>query len=463
MQRLSKTTEGRSPVLPKATAFLIALALMSVEATYSVQDAPNPSPSAVTARPAPRPVTLFKVEYGDKPHQLRARFGKSYGEGDFSPGGGPSAFYVTPDGQRFYFIDFARLLTKEFHEPDEEALQDPNSPYKPWIQVYDRQGRHVRTIRLAQNGLNLRLRRLRVDAQGRLYFPDRKNYIAIYNEDGTYEEERSRRVSQAIRSVLEEHEMRWFDLYDVDNAGRIYCLAEKTYPSDDPRFDTIEDIHVLVVNTDNQVKVLWNGSGSDCAVNRQSGEVIVFDPDYDGMVFADVQVSYRNWRWNQPQPDEVDSTGEHAAPLRSRYLRVRPDGEVVSQFLWDTDVSTYGLNLWADSTIAMVGNHAFFYVDSSGRLYYPYTANTRHRKEVADRSDPDCVMRKIDGSWILEFSPDGRFQRVRAENICLSVYYGGSRFGGQRMYDLWYVDLQGNVYWLDFQPDHIAVMMSPVR
>jgi len=51
----------------------------------------------------------------------------------------------------------------------------------------------------------------------------------------------------------------------------------------------------------------------------------------------------------------------------------------------------------------------------------------------------------------LEYDENGQFVGLRAV------------IAGKPMFSPWVkVDLEGNVYWLDFQADHLDVMMAPV-
>jgi hypothetical protein len=92
-------------------------------------------------------------------------------------GGGPTTFCVSWDGRLFYIADPLRAYDKYLEPPTEEL--EHSEGVVPWIQVYDRDGRWVRTIRLTKGGYPSRIR---VDEQGQVYVDDAKQGVVVYRK-----------------------------------------------------------------------------------------------------------------------------------------------------------------------------------------------------------------------------------------------------------------------------------------
>lgn len=118
--------------------------------------------------------------------------------------------------------------------------------------------------------------------------------------------------------------------------------------------------------------------------------------------------------------------------------------------VWDGFVGTVNLE-----------NHIVIATDEAGHLYRVYTATRRHWISVDDPDDPNRGMMVTDGFWIIEFTPDGRFIRSRASNLCLIGSYGHQGDLVGRIINLWDVDKNGNVYWLEFHPRYVEIKMAP--
>jgi hypothetical protein len=139
------------------------------------------STSAYASQTSAQHKTLFKVPYLDEPTGLRVHFPGTARLGDdmVEPlrGGGPTTFCVSWDGRLFYIADPLRAYDKYLEPPTEEL--EHSEGVVPWIQVYNRDGRWVRTIRLTKGGYPSRIR---VDEQGQVYVDDAKQGVVVYRK-----------------------------------------------------------------------------------------------------------------------------------------------------------------------------------------------------------------------------------------------------------------------------------------
>ncbi|MCS7209347.1 MAG: hypothetical protein NZ874_07225 [Fimbriimonadales bacterium] len=134
----------------------------------------------------------------------------------------PTSFCVSWDGQPFYIDDSARmLLPKAKTESGNPELSNAPPP-NPYVQVYDRQGRWVRAIKITHGDPY----RMRVGADGKLYVQG-EDGAEVYNPDGTYNKTLSERIRAAVRSTYAPHNLYpgFCFLWEVDHEGRCYFLT----------------------------------------------------------------------------------------------------------------------------------------------------------------------------------------------------------------------------------------------
>ncbi len=180
-----------------------------------------------------QPVSLFKITYGEEPTKLRLRFPGSLrlGEEEEEPlfGGGPTTFCVSWDGQLFYIADPLRVYGKDLKPPqpsDDEVEEERNEELVPWVQVYNRQGQWVRTIKIKYGFPS----RIRVDERGWLYVDDAGRGVAVYRPDGAYDQQRTEAIAAEIRRAETEHRLDPElkpEFFEVDRQGRVYFLANQ--------------------------------------------------------------------------------------------------------------------------------------------------------------------------------------------------------------------------------------------
>ena len=414
-------------------------------------------------KPAPQtgsqPVSLFKVPYGEEPTQLRTRFAgiRPMTGGGEEPlfGGGPTTFCVSWDGQLFYIADPLRCYDKNLKPPPEEGVSSPNEELVPWVQVYNRQGQWVRTIKLKYGFPS----RMRVDERGWLYVDDAKRGVAVYRPDGSYDQQRTEAIVEAVKRAEAEHDLDSEDakaeFFEVDREGRVYFLAHKTIAREGGTAYLKE--YLLVVHPDGRHNLLDYSTYRPCGIDRYRCEVIVGDYDTPAEGRMDVEFVIHNFN-----PELEDDRDTIAVFKKEPYKRVRPDGEVVRKFDWYLDISDRVPNVW-DGFVGMMNleSHMAIATDEAGHLYRVYTAQHRRWIRLEDPSDPNRSMQLVDGFWIIEFSPEGHFLRVRASNLRLRGSYGHQEDLVGRITNLWDVDKRGNVYWMEFHPRYVEIKMAP--
>lgn len=433
-------------------ALLGTLAVMT--AGFGVKSAPQTNS---------QPISLFKVPYGEHPTHLRMRFPGFWlvaveGEERYEeplPGGGPTSFCVSWDGQLFYIADPLRNYDKNLDLPPEDEVSPSNKDLVPWVQVYNRQGQWVRTIKLEQGFPS----RIRVDEQGWLYVDDVKQGVAVYRPDGTYDSRRTQAIADAIRRAETEHNLdpkvAKAEFFEVDRFGRTYFIVHQIISEEGST--KILRARLLVVNPDGSFNLLDCSDYRQWGIDRYRGELII--GDYDTPAEGQMEVQFV-----VHPPDDEESTETPTITLYKKepYKCVRPNGEVVRRFDWWLDISDRVPNVW-DGFVETVNleMHLAIATDEAGRLYRVYTNQQRHWVFLNDPEDSDRKMRFMDGFWIIEFTSEGRFVRPRASNLRLIGSYGHLENLVGRIINLWDVDKHGNVYWMEFHPRHVEIKMSP--
>lgn len=419
------------------------------------------STSAYASQTSAQHKTLFKVPYLDEPTGLRVHFPGIARLGDDMEeplrGGGPTTFCVSWDGRLFYIADPLRAYDKYLKPPTEEL--EHSEGVVPWIQVYDRDGRWVRTIRLTKGGYPSRIR---VDEQGQVYVDDAKQGVVVYRSDGSYDERRTATIADAVRRAAAEYqldlEVASPEFLEVDRAGRVYFLARKV-TSQQGSTKNLEEC-LLIIDPDGGINLLDYDSYRPTGIDKYRGELII--GDYDSPNAEDgFQVSFTIYNSPDENPDNVFERYTIKLFRKNSYKWVRPDGQVSRKIEWHLDISNMVQNVW-DGFVGTLNleRHMAIATDEAGNLYRVFTSTNLHWLDVSDPNDARRGVSLMDGFWIVQFTPDGRFKRVRASNICLIGSYGHKENLVGRIINLWDVDKYGNVYWLEFHPTHVEIKVS---
>jgi hypothetical protein len=419
------------------------------------------STSAYASQTSAQHKTLFKVPYLDEPTGLRVHFPGIARLGDDMEeplrGGGPTTFCVSWDGRLFYIADPLRAYDK-YLKPPTEGLEHSEGVV-PWIQVYDRDGRWVRTIRLTKGGYPSRIR---VDEQGQVYVDDAKQGVVVYRSDGSYDERRTATIADAVRRAAAEYqldlEVASPEFLEVDRAGRVYFLARKV-TSQQGSTKNLKAC-LLIIHPDGGINLLDYDSYRPTGTDKYRGELIICD--YDSPNAEDgFQVSFTIYNSPDENPDNVFERYTIKLFRKNSYKWVRPDGQVSRKIEWHLDISNMVQNVW-DGFVGTLNleRHMAIATDEAGNLYRVFTSTNLHWLDVSDPNDARRGVSLMDGFWIVQFTPDGRFKRVRASNLCLIGSYGHEENLVGRIINLWDVDKYGNVYWLEFHPTHVEIKVS---
>lgn len=419
------------------------------------------STSAYALQTSAQHKTLFKVPYLDEPTGLRVHFPGTarFGDDMVKPlrGGGPTTFCVSWDGRLFYIADPLRAYDKYLEPPTEEL--EHSEGVVPWIQVYDRDGRWVRTIRLTKGGYPSRIR---VDEQGQVYVDDAKQGVVVYRSDGSYDERRTATIADAVRRAAAEYQLDMEvaspEFLEVDRAGKVYFLARKV-TSQQGSTKNLEEC-LLIIHPDGGINLLDYDSYRPTGIDKYRGELIICD--YDSPNAEDgFQVSFTIYNSPDENPDNVFKRYTITLFRKDSYKWVRPDGQVSRKIEWHLDISNMVQNVW-DGFVGTLNleRHMAIATDEAGNLYRVFTSTNLHWLDVSDPNDARRGVSLMDGFWIVQFTPDGRFKRVRASNLCLIGSYGHEENLVGRITNLWDVDKYGNVYWLEFHPTHVEIKVS---
>lgn len=419
------------------------------------------SASAYALQTSAQHKTLFKVPYLDEPTGLRVHFPGTarFGDDMVEPlrGGGPTTFCVSWDGRLFYIADPLRAYDKYLEPPTEEL--EHSEGVVPWIQVYDRDGRWVRTIRLTKGGYPSRIR---VDEQGQVYVDDAKQGVVVYRSDGSYDERRTATIADAVRRAAAEYQLDMEvaspEFLEVDRAGKVYFLARKV-TSQQGSTKNLEEC-LLIIHPDGGINLLDYDSYRPTGIDKYRGELIICD--YDSPNAEDgFQVSFTIYNSPDENPDNVFKRYTITLFRKDSYKWVRPDGQVSRKIEWHLDISNMVQNVW-DGFVGTLNleRHMAIATDEAGNLYRVFTSTNLHWLDVSDPNDARRGVSLMDGFWIVQFTPDGRFKRVRASNLCLIGSYGHEENLVGRIINLWDVDKYGNVYWLEFHPTHVEIKVS---
>lgn len=398
----------------------------------------------------PREQELFKVGYGDQAQLLRmvfrpARDDAEEGEED-PPYGGVDNFCASWDGQLFYFCDVMRGSLKSDDE-ENGAVSNSQEKSPPWIQVYNRKGQWVRTIKIVKGNPSY----FRVDREGRLYVSS-DDSVEVYNPDGSYNKLLSERLKRAVRAAQVQYNLTEQAIFrEVDSQGRIYLWVFRK-PEATSEGESRHD-QLLVVAPNGETRLIPIESYNPLGVDRHRGEIITANyqrPFIEGYIREHETIIYDLEERRELRRERCDLYA--SLP----YKVVDSRGEVVRSFSWKVDISQHAAGLFDAYNITYGGRLPDdVMTDSRGHLYRVYLAPridlyTVDRFSSNGRFEGWLTMYR--GFAIVEFDSQGRFLGVRAQNLPLETDFANR---------LWDVDRDGNVYWVEFQSDHLRVMMSP--
>jgi hypothetical protein len=420
--------------------------------------APEPS----SAQGGTASVELFKIIYGKAQGQLVVipeKFppvsnGSEANEREpelTASSAWPGSFCVSWDGQMFFFDDSARMLLPNSETESGRSQIGTGTPPNPYVQVYDRQGQWVRAIEIVRGDPG----RMRVGADGKLYVQGNDG-AEVYNPDGTYNKTLSERIQAVVRNAYASHNLYPGSalLWEVDHTGRCFFLTQRIIEhellDDGKKKVTTMSDRLLVVSPNGTVNVLPVVTYDPFAVNRYTGQVLVADYSASSLP----QEDRRGWTLYDERERRVfdDSVFDVVPELTFRWFTV--EGGIVRSIQWQLDVSRYLPNVWDAYNGAR--NWRFqipILFDQQGHIYKIYTRQQQRQRYLYTDANQTEGTTLINGFWIVEFDAQGQYVRSCARDIALEV--------GIDSRTLWDVDRDGNVYWVEFQADHLRVMMSP--
>ncbi len=446
---------------------------------------PSASPAQTTSQPLPK--RLFIIPYGTQPHQINLTPHTVEDEtappkegdmlDDIPPVGGPTDFRVSWDGQRFYLTD--AMVLREGDEYDGLEYED----YQVVVKVFDRRGRLVRQL-VSEMGVGLSLESKRftgltaVAPDGKVFLlfqrrgieraegssgqggqsggggrggletnegVERAEPVWVYevevlNSDGTVDRELSRRLSGSLQRALSQCEGKIdidYGHMETDVEGSLY-LAFACETSDREEYKTLR-----VERSGNAVLIPKGG-----AIARHTGEVWSFRGEGD--IELQERIIYSD--------DEV---------IRSVILPYAPSRVVVYNRQGQEDRSfqvpasgvlselerSLGFSSWLPSKI-----------DGRGHLYRAAETREARWEAVWERREVgEPFFEVLTGFVILEYDAEGNFVGERAR--VKQPYFGESLMSIRYEYphQVYDVDREGNLYYLEFRPHGIEVWVSPPR
>ncbi len=447
---------------------------------------PSASPVQTTSQPLPR--RLFTIPYGSRPHQINLfphevedetrppAEGDIY-EDDFPPCGGPTDFRVSWDGQRFYLTD--AMVLREGDEYDGLEYED----YQVVVKVFDRRGRLVRQL-VSEMGVGLSLESKRftgltaVAPDGKVFLLFQRRGIErvegsqgqggqsggggrggletseefrraepvwiyeveVLNSDGTVDRELSRRLSGALQRALSQCEGR-IDLdyghMETDVEGSLYLRVACVSPE---RWQ----YKILRIERSGRVMVIPDGS----EVARHTGQV--WGCVIEGNIERQERMIYRGDKEIRISfipyiPSRVVVYNREGQEERSYWV---PASGVLSEL-----ERLLGFSRWLPSKI-----------DGRGHLYVPTETQQARWEEVWERGEAgEPYFEVLSGYVILEYDAEGNFVGERAR--VKKPYFGESLMSirYEHPHQVYDVDREGNLYYLEFRRDGIVVWVSPPR
>lgn len=441
------------------------------------------SPAQVTSQPLPR--RLFTIPYGSQPHQINLTphivedETEPPREGDMLdallPVGGPTDFRVSWDGRLFYLTDPMVLRSGR------NGIQYED--YQVVVKVFDRRGRLVRQL-VSEMGVGLSPENKRftglmaVASDGKVFLLFQRRGIEraggssgqggqsggggrggsetnegvgraepvwvyevqVLNSDGTVDRELSRRLSESLQRFVSQCE-RGIDLdygdMETDVEGNLYltfsCISSERREYKMIRIErsgrlTVMPVLGILARHTGQI---WTMIGEGELVQL---EKIVYMGDeeirVDFVAYAPSRVVVYNREGQEERSFRVPASGVLSELERS-----------------------LGFTDWLPSKI-----------DGRGHLYVPTETQQARWEEVWERGEAgEPYFEVLSGYVILEYDVQGNFVGERAR--VKKPYFGESLMGIQyeRPHQVYDVDREGNLYYLEFRRDGIEVWVSPPR
>lgn len=431
--------------------FSLAVLLIAFSLVGSIGTIP-----ASPCQTAEQGIELFKVSYGKRPHQLDMRLRPFPSPGEDNEGnsdsdynyGGVGSFCVSWDGQLFYFADLKRGETldenpESFADDSPSELENP----PPWVQVYKRDGRWVRTVRIIKGNPF----RMRVDAAGRLYLQG-DDGVEVYDADGEYNKSLSERFRSVVRAAREQYNLADYVYFlEVDAQGRVYFKVFPILAREGGR-TLISGNKVLVAYPDGSSSLLSIEDYNPFGIDRYRGQIIT--ANYTRPLLDNFLRSH--------ETTVIDAnTSEQVQAYNCDLYRTLPykvidhEGQTLRTFEWRVDISELIPNYWDAYNLSYnTGSYLSVAVDGQGHLYRVYLRPQIQRLIVTDPGFKSYIY-VYRGFGIFEFTAEGTLVRPRLLDVALDAQF--------RCGNLWDVDRDGNVYWVEFHGDHLRVRMSPKR
>ncbi|OYT72466.1 MAG: hypothetical protein CFK49_04855 [Armatimonadetes bacterium JP3_11] len=388
---------------------------------------------------------MFKVPFGKSPRSLKMGF-RPFAENleddgelidDFSDYGGVRSFCVSWDGKWFYFADSLHsAMSRDASERETTASR---------VQVYHRDGTWVRSIQIVRGDPT----RMRVDVEGRLYVQSNAG-VEVYDADGRYDKSLSERFRNTVRTALDRHNLsETVRFLEVDTRGRVYFQVFPLLERTEQR-SVVSANKILVAHPDGSSSLITIESYDPFGIDRYRAQIIT--ANYS----RPLQANYLR-RHETTLVDAI--TSERLTKYVCSLYRTIPykvvdlEGQTVRTFEWRVDIREIAPDYWdAYNEAYNAAGRLALAVDGQGHLYRVYLRAQIRRLVV---SDPDAsgYLRVDRGFGIFEFSPEGTLVRPRLLDVAIEAEFPHG--------NLWDVDKHGNVYWIEFHPDHLEVKMSP--
>lgn len=384
---------------------------------------------------------------------------------------------VSWDGQLSYIINpvyRVKIVREDDRELDTATgaeAQEPSSvdrvedtvspgglPQQLLVQVFDRRGRLVRWM--ASDLFEVSYAAVSPDR--RLYLvgtpsalseeeaEERQGHllpmsVEVYDREGRRDEMVERRIKEAMRSVVRQYSGKdwWVRGLDVDRGGIVY-LRVTIIVEPEGSDGSIQEEVIL--------GWLWTEpSGSWGFFRELEGEVPAGVDRQNGRL-----LTYRYLS----EKVTVETAGEREIelyPLASVLVReYTRSGELVREYERPAGEASE-----TERSLCFT-NREFDRTDGRGHVYVLATERRRwSQRLIPDPREADNEYLDLAGGDVLvEYDAEGRFVGVRTRRIVVPDY----ECLGLEEEKLWDVDMQGNVYAVEFLPDRLAMWVSyPVR
>jgi len=293
------------------------------------------------------------------------------------------------------------------------------------VKVFDRSG----NLLAVTEGRLDRIAGLGVDPQGRIFVThgSRLDEVTVFGDGKVEKETPTSRVAQIpLREDLTQKIQEWITSNRAWLVGDVICSAERR-------------VYLLGELSDKRdSNTIW--------VFDEQGQMLGHVPGRCALVDSQGRLFFEEIRWSQKEITLVgkDERGGLVNEVKVQQIEAL---EITIRDGWGEILEKISVKpprlLHAQGELYMTPD--LLAVDGRGHLYFHASPTT----VVAKKITPAL---RVDGpDFVLEYDEKGDFSAVRA-----SFYLGPLRR------NFFKVDAKGNVYWLDFQADHLDVMMAPV-